>query len=326
MGIQNTVTKNYMSRNDIFAELFNYYVFHGRQILKPEDLREADTAENVILTDNNGQSISIEKYRDILKQGVLKLAEKTGFLCIGLENQSEIHYAMPVRSMLYDSLTYVRQISETTKEHRKRKDKMSDGEFLSGFTRDDRLIPVITLVVYFGQKVWTGPCSLHEMLCCDSPDILNCITNYRMNLIDPHRMSEEDFSRMGASLQYVMRFIGVSGNKEAMKKLLGDFKEEYSHMERDAAELLKACTKVEIPIKENEEVVDMCKAWEDMKEECIEKGIEKGIQKGEENGRKQIKAAVKEIKKGYNTVEMLVSRGFSEDIALDAVEIVGQFL
>lgn len=29
-------------------------------------------------------------------------------------------------------------------------------EYLSGFMKDDRLLPVVTLVVYFGSKEWTG--------------------------------------------------------------------------------------------------------------------------------------------------------------------------
>ena len=45
MGVQNTVAKNYMSRNDIFAQLVNYYVFHGREAVRPTDLRSVDASE-----------------------------------------------------------------------------------------------------------------------------------------------------------------------------------------------------------------------------------------------------------------------------------------
>ena len=99
-----------------------------------------------------------------------------------------------------------------------------------------------------------------------------------------------------------MRFIGAANNKSAMKKLLSDFKNIYENLEKDAAKLLAVCTKADILIPEHEEVVNMCKAWEDMREECIEQG--------KEECRNQIKAAIREIKNGYNTIELLTSKGF----------------
>lgn len=113
-----------------------------------------------------------------------------------------------------------------------------------------------------------------------------------------------------------MRFIGAANNKSAMKKLLSDFKNIYENLEKDAAKLLAVCTKADILIPEHEEVVNMCKAWEDMREECIEQG--------KEECRNQIKAAIREIKNGYNTIELLTSKGFSKDTALDAIEIAQQ--
>lgn len=305
-----------MSRNDIFAELVNYYLFSGRQTIKPSDLSDGNSIENVILSKQNEKNVSVEKYRDIIKQCVFKLTENTGFLLIGVENQLKPHYAMPIRSMLYDALNYDRQIAEIEKQHHNNKDKMTGSEFLSGFTKKDRLVPVITLVVYFGQELWSAPKSLHEMLYTTNPDILNFITDYHINLIDPHQMSENDYCKMGTHLQYVMRFIGAANNKSAMKKLLSDFKNIYENLEKDAAKLLAVCTKADILISEHEEVVNMCKAWEDMREECIEQG--------KEECRNQIKAAIREIKNGYNTIELLSSKGFSKDTVLDAIEIAQQ--
>lgn len=332
MGIQNTAAKNYMSRNDISAELINYYVFQGKKVLKPEDLRDADSAESILLPDGMdiGSKRAVERYRDILKQGVFKLAGRTVFLFIGIENQTEVHYTMPVRSMLYDALNYAGQVSKLTKEHRDRKDTTAGAEFLSGMKRDDKLFPVITITVYFGQEPWSGPRSLHEMLCESGPEVLGCVGDYPLNLVDPHQMSEEDYACLGSSLQYVMRFIGASGSKGEMEKLLRSFWEQYAHMERDAAELISACTKTKFVGEEESEEVNMCKAWDEMQEECLargrEEGRQEGVREGVEDTRKQIKAAIQEIKNGYTTIEKLISRGFSKETAEDAIEIAGQFL
>ena len=38
--------------------------------------------------------------------------------------------------------------------------KVSDGEYLAGFYKEDRLIPVITLVIHFGVFFFQFSCSL----------------------------------------------------------------------------------------------------------------------------------------------------------------------
>ena len=42
MGKRNVVTKKYMSMNDKFADLCNYVLFDGEQVIRPEDLIEKD--------------------------------------------------------------------------------------------------------------------------------------------------------------------------------------------------------------------------------------------------------------------------------------------
>ena len=55
-------------------------------------------------------------------------------------------------------------------------------EFLSRFKKTDRLHPVITLCVYYGEKEWDGATSLKEML--ELPDYLeNLVPDYKMNLL-----------------------------------------------------------------------------------------------------------------------------------------------
>jgi hypothetical protein len=36
-------------------------------------------------------------------------------------------------------------------------------EFLSGFHREDRVLPVITIVIHWGAEPWDAPLSLREM-------------------------------------------------------------------------------------------------------------------------------------------------------------------
>ena len=40
---------------------------------------------------------------------------------IGVENQSDIHYSIPVKNMFYDVMAYGNQVKETAKKHRREK-------------------------------------------------------------------------------------------------------------------------------------------------------------------------------------------------------------
>lgn len=276
MGVQDVITKKYMERNDIFAALFNYYVYDGKKVVCKENLLDADSAESILLPTAKGKQGVVKRYRDILKQCVLKFAGDIGYLLIGIENQSEVHYAMPVRNMLYDGLAYTRQISAIRLKNQRAGNMQGGAEFLSGLSKRDKLIPVVTLVVYWGQESWDAPCSLHEMLADTDAKVLSCINDYRINLVNPHQMVNKDFEKLGEGLSVVMRFMKASADEKEMRKLLQEFKEEYSGIEEDAAEVIRACARVDIVVNEKGKVVDVCKAWDDHWESGRKAGMECG--------------------------------------------------
>ncbi len=130
---------------------------------------------------------------------------KAVYVLLGCENQSEIHYAMPVWDMLYDGLNYASQVEMARASYKENGNtlrvdedgvtiKLTSAEFLSGFHKGDKLIPVITAVVYFGAEEWDAPMSIHEMLAVDDEEILAFVPDYRINLIAPARIDESDFT------------------------------------------------------------------------------------------------------------------------------------
>lgn len=61
-------------------------------------------------------------------------------------------------------MEYSSQVNEAARIHRKEKDYTDSAEFLSGFKKEDKLTPVITLTVYWGAEQWAAPRSLHDMI------------------------------------------------------------------------------------------------------------------------------------------------------------------
>lgn len=92
--------------------------------------------------------------------------------------------------------------------------------FLSGFHKDDKLQPVITLVLYWSGKEWDGPVSVHEMLDTNDQKLLKFIPDYRINLVSPVGIYETDFEKFQTPLAEVLQYIKYSGNKEALDRVL----------------------------------------------------------------------------------------------------------
>ncbi len=72
------------------------------------------------------------------------------------------------------------------------------------------------------------------------------------------------------------KFIKYSGDKDKLQKILNSDK-SFKAVSRDTANVINAVTKSGFKIDKNEEVVDMCKAMMDIKEEGREEGREEGI-------------------------------------------------
>ena len=84
--------------------------------------------------------------------------------------------------MIEDALSYLKEYNEIAKKNLDEKTTNTKDEFLSRFKKTDRLHPVITLCIYYGEKEWDGATSLKEML--ELPDYLeNLVPDYKMNLL-----------------------------------------------------------------------------------------------------------------------------------------------
>ena len=69
MGLADVVTKEYMREPHVFADAFNFLLYDGRQVIKPSELKELDTAELMYVfgSDTSENVKGVQKYRDVLK-------------------------------------------------------------------------------------------------------------------------------------------------------------------------------------------------------------------------------------------------------------------
>ena len=137
MGQKDLVLRTYLSDEKRFADLFNTYL--GEREIFPEFLRELESVR--IRKDEETQKVKR------VEHDLLKIYEKKDKYCIlGIQNQEKIDYQMIIRCMAYELEEYERQIREL---------QIAE-EYLSGIKKEDKIIPVAVLLIYFGEEAWDG--------------------------------------------------------------------------------------------------------------------------------------------------------------------------
>lgn len=263
----NVVLKNFWRDNERFASLFNAVVFNGEEVIMPDNLEETDTdLSNIIELKTYRETL--ERSRDVIK----KTAYGVDFVIMGIENQQNIHYAMPLRVMLYDALGYLKEYQEISRSNKKTSDTMTAEEFLSALRKQDRLHPIISIVIYYGEKPWDGPLSLKDMIIKMPDRIASAFSNYKMNLVQVRESSRyhfrnEDVQTVFEISEYIYneRFDELQkkyGNRDIAAELAAviGIITESNHIVKQAAE------------KEGG-VINMCAALEKLEKRGIEQGI-----------------------------------------------------
>ena len=152
--------RRFLENPDCFCDLFNGALFQGEQVLEPYMLEPAAEENRLQVPDRQGKKRTIRRYRDAVR----KASGQLQYAVYGVEGQAKSHYAMPVREMLYDAMSYAEQVKQLEIKHREQKDLKDSAQFLSGILPDDSLAPVLSLCIYYGLEQWEGPQELWDML------------------------------------------------------------------------------------------------------------------------------------------------------------------
>lgn len=288
------ILKEFWEDNDRFADFFNTVCFGGRQVIHPEEL-ESIPADLSDAEEKEQKLEGITKYRD-----KAKIWKGTIMVILGLENQDKIHYAMPERVMLNDALQYENQRKKTAAYHRKKKD-LRDDEFLSGFAKTDRLYPVVTVVIYYGENPWDGPKSLREMV--ELPEELEPhFADYPMHLFQILGNDGRDFTN--EDLRTVLR------NADALRS--GRVQDMDRMIDAELVKYLAAFVNSEKVMKllQNEKgEIAVCTALEEM----IRDGERRGRAIGKEEGRAEGRTEGKAEGKAEDIIELLRELGTVPD-------------
>lgn len=280
MGQLNNELNDFLKNNQEFADIVNLSVYKGNQVLRPENLE--DVGQVIYPQDHRGAKHELRN--DVSKR--CRNGHTYQIYC--LENETKVSYVMPVRGMLYEAGRYMEQVKEIHAGHEKT-DYQDWGEYSSGFTREDRVQPVITLVLYWSREPWDGAGSLLDMLDIseeEKKDLSPFLNDYKVNLINMYDL--EGLENCRGQLKYVLKLLKLDQDKKAIYEEVAA-NPEYRKLNLQTGRVLAVflgSEKIRKYVEKNKEkgAFDMCKAlddlWKDAEQEGMERGIERGLQQG----------------------------------------------
>ncbi len=273
-----TVLRNYWRNNERFADFFNVVLFDGKQLIKPEELEDRDTEESSIL-EHRKYAETIQSSRDNIKIRKRSTVYGVEFVMLGIEHQGHIHYAMPMRIMGYDYGVYKKQYDDNSSKY-KTAEGMEADEYLSHMKKTDKFAPLITVVVYYGEKKWDGAVSLHGML--DIPEEMKGYVNdYKMLLIEA---AKSDLSLKNADNVDLFNLLQIILDREITRDEAREKAIQYSEerkTDREVVMTVAGATNSKIDYDAfGKGDGSMCTLFEEIAKENEIKGIEKGIEKG----------------------------------------------
>ena len=251
MGEKDLVQKLLEDCPDVFADIYNVLLFQGCQIIKAEDLHDTKN-ESQYKADTSKMH---EERRDLLK--LWSNGKQKALL--GIENQIVRDHSMPFRVIGYDGVSYRSQVLKSWEGER---------------------CPVITLVLYFGEKRWEKPRSIAEEL----PEITNLHgMDYKIHVFEIPLLTDEQVQMFQSDFRIIAEFFAAQrkGEKyegttrkiqhvDEMLKFMAVFTEDHRFLE------------VKLDDKEKEGT-NMCAILDQIER----RGMEAGMEAGRKSGRKE---------------------------------------
>lgn len=174
-----TVSNRFWYDPVCFASFMNANPYAGKDIIQSDDLVPVD-----------------RRYDHYTRDVIMKWTTDKQEMYLAIENQLVEDLTMPYRNAMYDMKSYESQIRRLKRNHRETRDLEDPLETISRIKKEDRLIPCITFVIYYGQEEWKHHKSLKDMFGYKQINDANMLES-RMNLVqickdDPRRYRNRD--------------------------------------------------------------------------------------------------------------------------------------
>lgn len=274
MGRINELFCDYLGRVENFADFWNGTLFRGIPLLRSKCFTRQDREYH--------KSQHKEEKAGV-RRDVLMRYQDDGTFLLGIEVMDTLDYSIPVRIVDYDAQELMRQVKDISSANRKAvKEGLgmweNSGEFLYGIRKEDKLLPVHTVALYCGMDDYDGQESVLKMTEYEklAPEVRELFVDYPTNIYQLRELQEENYQ---TSLREIIAVFKRSKNREEVKKYYLEHKKRFGQMDELSVDLMGELIgnrKLRM-FKQENGGVDMCKAFEDEREEGREEGIRQSI-------------------------------------------------
>ncbi|MCI6497375.1 MAG: Rpn family recombination-promoting nuclease/putative transposase [Lachnospiraceae bacterium] len=248
MGEKDIAEKILMDNDDVFADVVNGLIFDGKPIIEEINLSN--------VKDKSQYKISGKIHEQ--ERDVAKVIECDGVkvMYVGIENQTDIDADETIRVIGYDVTSYRGQLL---------------GE-------NEKKYPVITLVLYFGERKWSRNKTLYETLNI-LDNIKPFVNDYKINVFEIAYMTSKEVEKFTSDFKIVADYF-------VQKRMKRDYK-PINKAIKHVDELLKLMTVLTGDSRFEEQIKEMHKEEGEVKMcEVLDKIENRGIEIGETRGRK----------------------------------------
>ena len=236
-----TTCKQLLRDGECFADLCNALYFHGRQVIKPENLISQENDVSTLIV-KEALPMETKRYRDIVR----KASINGEYMIIGIEHQSTLDKNMIIRILNYAAQLYINQVE-----------------------RGKEVYPVGTFVFYTGDKEWTYPKSLKESLKIP-PEMKDYINDWKLPVLE--------LQKIDSGMLKNQRLKEVVEISQSMFK--GDYEKLRTNRMISVESFKMAAIFTHTDIKEEDlpegDEINMCKAMDQLFQRFENQGIEKG--------------------------------------------------
>ncbi len=292
MGRINELFSDYLGRTENFADFWNGALFRGIPLLR---------SKNFTRQDREYHKSQHKEGKAGVRRDVLMRYQDAGTFLLGIEVMDTLDYSIPVRIADYDAQELMRQVKDISSANREAvKEGLemweNSGEFLYGIKKEDKLLPIHTVALYCGTDDYDGQESVLKMTEYEKlvPEVKELFVDYPINIYQLKDLQEENYQ---SSLREIIAIFKRSRNREEVKKYYLENKKRFGQMDEPSIDLMGELIgnrKLKM-FKQEIGGVDMCKAFEDEREE----GRLEGRLEGEETLRQAISNLMKNLKMSF---------------------------
>lgn len=263
MGRKDFVGKAFFADPVRFAELLNVALYYGKEVIQARNLVKISREYPSPLRKG-------ERHRDIL---MLDVEQNIYY---GLELETEWDYRMPERVMVYDVCEWEAQIQDINKRYEEQEQQQrSYVDRKSCMSKDDFLLPIITVVMYLGIGDWQGRRKMSELFCV-SENIRSMLNNnlpeYVFPLIEADHVDADSYQ---TDLREFFQALQCRRDRHRLRELF--LTERFRNLKTDTEWVIAAyLDRKRLMTKMEKEGLVMCQAFDELLEDQKKEGRKEG--------------------------------------------------